>query len=396
MLAVAVGALVLGFVAGVFVSRDRERLLRTHHEAEVQSMERRFDETMARTMAEMKSATQEMLAQRQKEFAEANKGSLGQIVTPLRETIDKMQQTMADNTLKQTSMSSSMKVSLEAMMRQSEAAQRSTEELARLFKHGSKVQGDWGETVLTELLHSQGLTPGVHYDTQQSLRDEKGNTVRTEAGSTLRPDVILHLDEQRELIIDSKVSLSAFMDYVNAENEEDRRRALKAHVDSIRKHVKELAEKDYTSYVRPPKVRMDYVIMFVPHTGALWAAIGAQPDLWRKSMEHGVFIADEQTLFAALRIVTLTWRQIQQAQNHEEVYRLASEIVDRVGQFCKRYDAVGKSLQQAQKSYEEAGRKLAESGTQSIVVSARKLIKMGASQSEKNPVPELPENVLED
>lgn len=348
----------------------------------------RFDETIAKVTAQLKTATDEMLKQRQKEFAESSHTNLGQIVNPLRETIDNMKKAMNESTLKQTSMSSEMKANIENMMRQSEAAKKSADELARVFKHGSKVQGDWGETVLDELLESQGLTRGVHYDIQSVIRDADGYVVKSNEGSIMRPDVILHLDQRREVIIDSKVSLTAFMDYVNAEEEDKRQQYLKAHIDSIQKHVKELSAKDYSSYVQPPKVKMDYVIMFVPHTGALWTALHSQPDLWRKAMEKNVFIADEQTLFAALRIINLTWTQIAQAQNHERVYALANEMLDRVGQFMKKYQAIGKALENATKAYEDGEKKLLPGG-QSILQTCGKLEKLGAKQSDKNPLPQL-------
>ena len=202
----------------------------------------------------------------------------------------------------------------------------------------------------------------------------------------LRPDVILHLDESRDVIIDSKVSLSAFVDYVNAETEEDRQRYLKEHIASLNQHVKELSQKDYSSYVQPPKIRMDYVIMFVPHTDALWTALNIQPDLWRKAMEKNVFIADEQTLFAALRIINMTWTQIAQVRNHEKVFELANEMIDRVGQFMKKYEDIGSALEKAQKAYEEGGRKL-QPGGQSIITTCGKLQKRGARNSLRNPVP---------
>lgn len=352
-----------------------------HQEEAIRALKQEFDALIARMEAQTKSATDEMLRQRQKEFAESSHQNLGQLVNPLRETIDKMQQAMHESTLKQTELGSAMKENIERMIRQSEAAKLSADELARVFKHGSKVQGDWGETVLDELLTSQGLTKGIHYDTQV--------VIRTDEGSLLRPDVILHLDQQREVIIDSKVSLTAFMDYVNADTDADRQRFLRAHIESIQKHVKELAAKDYSAYIQPPKVRMNYVIMFVPHTGALWTALNAQPDLWRKAMEKNVFIADEQTLYAALHIINLTWTQIAQAQNHEKVFALANEMIDRVGQFVRKYEEVGKALAKAQTAYEEGGRKLAPQG-QSILTTAGKLIKLGAKQSDKNPI--LPTN----
>ncbi|WP_049769208.1 DNA recombination protein RmuC [Xylanibacter ruminicola] len=348
----------------------------------------RFNETMQKVTAQVKSATEDLLKKRQEEFAAASNENIGQIVNPLKESLDKMKRAMDESTLKQTEMGGEMKSQISIMMRQSEAAKKSADELANVLKHRSKVQGDWGETVLDELLESQGLTRGVHYDVQPYLRDKNGDIIVSDEGSKMRPDVILHLDKQREVIIDSKVSLTAFMDYANAENEEDRDRFLKAHVDSINKHVKELSTKDYSSYIKAPKVKMDYVIMFVPHTGALWTALNAQPDLWRKAMDKNVFIADEQSLFAALRIINLTWTQIAQAQNQEEVFRLANEILDRVGQFMKKYQAIGKALSNATEAYNDGEKKLQPSG-QSILQSCGKLIKVGAKQSVRNPLPQL-------
>ena len=358
------------------------------HSEATKAQQELFDETMARVSAQVKSATDEMLKQRQKEFAESSNSNIEQIVTPLRETIEKMKQTMSDSTLKQTELSSEMKANLENMMKHSAAAKESADELARVFKHRSKVQGDWGERVLGELLESQGLTQGVHYDIQATIRDAAGNVVRTDTGGNLRPDIIMHIDNSREIIVDSKVSLTAFMDYVNAETEEERQKYLKAHIESIQKHVKELSKKDYSSYIKAPKVKMDYVIMFVPHTGALWTALNAQPDLWRKAMEMNVFIADEQTLFAALRMISLTWTHIAQTENHKKVYELANEIIERVGMFMESYESIGKAIANAQKAYDEGGKKLAQNG-QSIIYSCTKLNKLGAKQSRKHPIKQI-------
>lgn len=387
------GALVGAIIAVLFCKRNNavlsvrlEEREKAHVDAVV-AMNRNFEETIAKVEAQMKNATATMLKERQKEFAESSNHDLGQIVTPLRETIERMKKAMDENTAKQTSMSGEMKANIEHMMRQSQAAKESADELTRVFKHGNKVQGDWGETILDELLQSQGLTNGIHYDTQATLRDAMGNTIRSDEGQKMRPDVIMHLDERRELIIDSKVSLTAFMDYVNAENEDDRQHFLKAHIDSLQKHVKELSQKDYSSYIKPPKVRMDYVIMFVPHTGALWTALNAQPDMWRKAMEKNVFIADEQTLFAALRVINLTWTQIVQAQNHEKVYELANEMLNRVGQFWKEYEAMGKALRKLNEAYDD-GRKKITDGGQSINTTATQLIKLGARQNDRNPLPQ--------
>ena len=355
------------------------------HELATKAQQELFDETMAKVTAQVKTATDDMLKQRQKEFAEASNSNLGQIVNPLRETIEKMKQTMSESTLKQTELSSEMRVNLENMMKHSAAAKESADELARVFKHRTKVQGDWGERVLSELLESQGLTPGVHYDTQATIRDAAGNVVKTDTGGNMRPDVILHIDSDRDIIIDSKVSLTAFMDYINAEDEDERQKHLKAHIESIQKHVKELSKKDYSSYIKAPKVKMDYVIMFVPHTGAMWTALNAQPDLWRKAMEMNVFIADEQTLFAALRMISLTWTQIAQTENHEKVYELANELLERVGMFMRSYESIGDAIKKAQKAFEDGEKKLTPNG-QSILQTCSKLEKLGAKQSKKHPI----------
>ena len=336
---------------------------KTHYEELLRSQQKHFEETLSRVTAEIKLSTDEMLKERQKEFAETSTHDISQIVTPLKESLHKM-------------------------MHQSELTMRSADELVRVLHHGSKVQGDWGETILDELLESQGLTRGVHYDIQSSIRESTGQTVRTDSGATLRPDVILHLDHQREVIIDSKVSLTSFIDFVNAETEAERQQYLRAHVESLENHVKQLARKDYSSYIQPPKVRMDYVIMFVPNTGALWTALRERPDLWRRAMERNVFIADEQTLFAALRIVALTWKQIEQAENQQRVFSLATEMMDRVGQFMKKYQLIGKALDTAAKAYEEGERKLQPTG-QSILQTCAKLQKLGAKQSSVNPLPQL-------
>lgn len=369
-------------------NEEAMRTLKVHYEEAVKDQQERFDTTMSRIVTENKAATEDLLKARQQEFTKTSTDNIGQIVNPLKETIKNMEEAMQKSSKDAVSINSALQENLKQMLEQSKAAQLTTEELTRAFKHQSKVQGDWGETVLTELLTSQGLTEGVQFDTQATIRNAKGETIKTEDGSLMRPDVILHLDQKREVIIDSKVSLTAFFDYVNAENETERQQFLKAHIDSLQKHVKELSKKDYSSYIQAPKVKMDYVIMFVPHTGALWTALNEQPDLWRKAMEQNVFIADEQSLYAALKIINMTWTQIKQAQNHEQVFKLANEMVDRVGQFVKKYEEVGNSLARAQKAFDEGKKKLEDKG-QSIVLSANKMIKLGAKQSQTNPVPEL-------
>lgn len=360
------------------------------HKAAMNMLQDRFNETMSKVTAQVKEETSEMLKARQKEFSETSNASLGQIVNPLKENIAELKKAMEDGNKEQAERNGEMRERIKSLMEHSDAARKSADELAAAFKHGSKVQGDWGEAVLEELLTAHGLTKGVHFDTQAVIRDKSGKVVRNEDNAMMKPDVILHLDDRREVIIDSKVSLTSYVDYVNAENEADRQKYLKMHVDSIKKHVKELSDKSYASYVQPPKVSAGYVIMFVPNIGALWTALNAEPDLWRKAAEFNVYITDQQSLYGALKIVSLTWTQLAQAENHERVYELAGEMIERVGLFLEKYDAIGTALEKATAEYNEGKKKLLPSG-HSITNTSGKLIKLGAKNSERHPVPTLPE-----
>ncbi len=354
-----------------------------------EALQKRFDETISKTVSQLQNSADEMLKQRQREFAESSNHNLGQLVSPLKEAMDKMKEAMDSNSQKQSEIGVEMRTNLSQIVAQSQAAKESADELTRVLRHSNQAQGSFGEIVLEELLSSQGLTRGIHFDTQTTLATDADDAGR------LRPDVILHLDQEREVIIDSKVSLSAFMDYVNAPNEALKKEALARHINSIEQHVKELTKKDYSRYVRAPKVCMDYVIMFMPHSAALWTALNAKPELWRKAMEKNVYIADEQTLFAALKIIQLTWQQIRQAENHEKVFDLANTMIERVGLFMEHYKKIGSALESAQKAYNSGNAKL-EDKKQSIPQTARQLIKLGARQSDKHPLPPEPKQLLDE
>lgn len=363
---------------------SKEEQEKVHREA-MAALQAKFDETISRVQAQIRTETENILKDRQKEFSETSTSSLGQILEPLKNNIKDLREAMNIGRQEQAGFKEAMKGHIDSLITQSKAARTSADNLAEALRRGSKVQGDWGETVLEELLSSQGLTEGVHFETQATMTDAGGRTLTNDSGSRMRPDIILHLDEHRDVIIDSKVSVSAYMDYVNAENDNDRNQYLKAHLASIHRHIDELAKKDYSGYVKYPKVSVGYVIMFVPNLGAFWTALGAEPDLWRRAADRNVYIADEQSLYGALKIVNMTWTQVAQVQNHEKVYGLASEMLDRVGQFMKHFDAVGDALDKAKDSYERGRNKLMPKG-QSILNTADKLLKLGAKDSVKNAV----------
>lgn len=327
-----------------------------NHSQAFAALQERFDETLAKVTAQMKAETGDMLKERQKEFAESSNKSIGQILDPLRENIEKLKETMAKGSIDQAKREGEMAEQIRALMAHSDAARKSADELAAAFKHGNKVQGDWGEMKLEELLESQGLIPGIHFDVQPTMKDADGKVLKNSDGNMLRPDLILHLDQRREVIIDSKVSMKAYVDYVNAENEVDRRRFLKEHIDSLKQHVRELSDKHYSDYIKAPKVSAGYVIMFVPNIGALWSALKEEPDLWRNAADKNVYIADEQSLYGALKIVKMTWTQIAQVANHEKVFELADEMIERVGMFLENYKKVGSSLKAAADAYKSSSK----------------------------------------
>ena len=412
IIAVAVLSAVLGIVIGFLMARVKSAVLQSQLEAEtrkvgevreeaerrIAEMEHRhenslneqrvhFDDLSKRLVAEAKNATEEMVKLREKQMAESGHATMEQLVNPLKETIAKMEKTMNETTLQQTNANSALKEVLKQSIASNDVAKRTAEDLVRAFKHDSKIQGDWGECVLEELLTALGLEEGVHFDVQASIRDAGGATVRSDTtGSLLRPDVIVHLDKTKDVIVDSKVSMKDFLDYVAAEGSDQRKELLKKHIESLKKHVKELSAKDYSRYVQSPKKTMDFVIMFVPRSAALWVALNEEPSLWRDAMEKNVFIADEQTLYAALRMIKLTWRQIQQAENQQKVFDLANEMLNRVGQFVKQMKVIGDSLDKAQKAYKTGMSKFAEKGA-SVVTTCRKLEQLGAKQDSNCPLP---------
>lgn len=355
----------------VIAARDKA------HEEAMTALKEQFTEALGQMKDQAKTATDELLKARQKEFKETSSEALGTLLNPVKEKMEELRKEMTANSDVHKNAQSAIKSDVENLMKYTGRVARSTDQLAAAFKYGNKLQGTWGETILEEILSSQGLTKGVHFDVQPTIVDADGHTVKSEDGSAMRPDVIIHLDRRREVIVDAKTSLADYVNYVNAENEEDRARYLRAHIDSIKKHVRELARKDYASYVQPPKMSAGYVIMFVPNMGALWTALNAEPDLWRWAADQNVYIADEQSLYGAIRIVQLTWTQVQQAENHEKVYALAGEMMDRVDKFLASYEDMGNALEKAMKAYGEAGKKLAPNG-QSITTTAIKLAKMGA------------------
>lgn len=361
------------------------------HRSDTEALEKRFADTIKALREQVENTTNTMLKQRQEEFSDASTKNIDSIVKPLKETIDKMKEEMAKNSTVQTTMSAEIKTNMEHMIRQSIEAQKSAEELTRAFKHESKTQGDWGEVVLSNLLTQQGFTEGKDFETQVVMRDEDGSVIQPDSGENLRPDVLLHLDDRRDIIIDSKVSMTAYIDYANATDDISKRLCLKEHIASLRKHVDELSAKKYTQYQINP--HLDFVIMFVPHVPALRDALQEDPTLWQDAMQKKVFIADEQTLYAALRIIRITWTHIDQEQNHKRIFELAQEMINRTGLFLEEYESMGQSLRDALEAFESSKKKLLPGG-RSIGTTANQILKLGLDNKKAGRKGKAPESII--
>ena len=355
------------------------------HDEAVKSMKQTFAETIDHLKANLKAATEDMLKMRQAEFTDINKQNMQSIVDPLNETIAKMKQAMDGYSKEQNEFSGSMKTSIQAIIQQTETARQSAIELTTALKHDTKMQGDYGEAILDEILSKQGFTEGIHYELQYVMKDEAGRELKGDDGKGLRPDVLFHIDTVRDVIIDSKVNLTDFINFANAETADERKMHLERHVKSIESQVKLLSQKNYFKYHKKTNTRMDYVIMFVPISAAWWEALRYKPSLWREAMDSNVYIADEQTLFAALRIIKLTWTQIAQVKSQKEIFDLVNQMIDRVGQFMKSYKAIGEAIGKAQDAYDKGYEKLTHGG-QSILTTTTNLLKLGGRDSKTNPV----------
>lgn len=355
------------------------------HNDAVESMKQTFNETIDHLKANIKAATEDILKLRQAEFTDINRQSMQSIVNPLNETIAKMKQAMDGYSKEQNEFSGSMKTSIQAIIQQTETARQSAIELTTALKHDTKMQGDYGEAILDEILSKQGFTEGVHYELQYVMKDEAGRELKGDDGKGLRPDVLFHLDTVRDVIIDSKVNLTDFINFANAETADERKAYLERHVKSIESQVRLLSQKNYFKYHKKTSSRMDYVIMFVPISAAWWEALRYKPRLWREAMDSNVYIADEQTLFAALRIIKLTWTQIAQVKSQKEIFDLVNQMIERVGQFMKSYTAIGEAIGKAKTAYEKGYEKLSPGG-QSILTTTGNLLKLGGRDSKTNPV----------
>lgn len=358
------------------------------HNAAIEAEKKRLQDAIELLKLDVKNTTSEMLKQRQAELQEQNSSNMQQIVNPLKESLQKMETALKENKSTQETSTADIKANIATLVSTTMRVSDSAERLSNALTSESKTQGCWGEQKIEALLTAIGLEKGLEYDAQEYLRDASGSiVVSTDTARRMQPDIILHLDEKRDLIIDSKVSLTAFVDYMNAATDEHKNLALAAHLRSIRAHVKELAKKNYAAYVKHPRQSVDFVMMFVPVNNALQLALDADQGLWREAMNQGVFIVGEQNLYAALRAVQVTWTTIKQNANHKAICDTAEELMNRVGDMLERVEDMGKKLEKVNEAYRAVMDK-SLLGRQNVLGSAKKLVKLGAKVSNAHPLPQ--------
>ena len=358
-----------------------------HLRKEVEEAKDSSQEERQKRDAQFMTMAQQVLERSSQKLKESNAETMTGITQPLKEAISEMRKAINDNTKDHTAQTASLKEQLRLMMETGREMSEKAEGLANVLRRDNKVSGNMGEIILGDLLASQGLTEGIHYEVQTRLRDEQGRPLRNDdTGREMQPDVILHYPQGQDVVIDSKVSLVAYERYVNAPTAEDKERALQDHIRSVRSHVAELARKDYSRYIKPPREAVDFVIMFVPFESSLQLALVNDPSLWREAFERKVFITGEQNLLGILHMIHLAWVQNLQAENQERVFGVAEQLLDRLGDFIQRYQKVGEQLEQARRAFDFSTNKLNE-GRQSVVQKANELKSLGAKENPNRKIP---------
>lgn len=358
---------------------QEQRILRQEQK---EQQEEQMRQQLSLIREQMNSASERILKQRADELSAVNKEQLSGILTPLQTHIQQMREAVERSDREHNSTMQRLDATIKTSIEQSRQVGERADKLAQALTGENKTQGNFGELRLKQLLEGMGLQEGEQFTLQETIRDKDGNVVYEEEGHRLIPDAILHFPDKRDVIIDSKMSFTAFEDYHNAETEAQRQDALKRHLTSMRNHVNELARKNYSKYIAEGHAKLDFVLMYVFSESALQLALSNDATLWKDAYDRGVIITGSQNLYTMLRVLEMTWKQVRQVENQQKIMECANMIVDRVQLFAERFENVKQQLQKTQDSFDKLESITAESG-QSILTPASRLLKMGASQNPK-------------
>lgn len=404
IITIAAAAVLLVAVACIFSmalksarkeKEDALALLRESYERTIAELKSAHEEALSRQIetvkAQVTAESEKMLKAREEELEKRARQTFEALTGGLDRNIKDMKEAFEQNRKTQTETSQSLKVNLENAVKnlreQTLSIGDKADSLADALRGKNKTQGNWGEIILDNLFRSEGMREGRDYDKEETLRDEQGNVITNEDTSKrMRPDYILHYPDGNDVIVDSKVVLTAADDYFRATGQAAKDDAMARNLAAIKDQVKNLSKKDYSRYLTPGRKMLDYVIMFVPVYSALRLAYEADRNLWHDAYNQGVLITTEETLMPFLRMIRIAWTSHEQIANQKQIIATAEMILARVSDFCTAHAKMGKKLEEAMEHYETCDKKIRERGT-SIVGAANKLINLGVPKNNKKPLP---------
>ncbi|MBO4625631.1 MAG: DNA recombination protein RmuC [Bacteroidales bacterium] len=362
------------------------------HEKALQMQQEAFSKQLEAVRSQLSAETEKLLKQReealQKKAEETFKtltGPLGKDLKAMQDSFDAQKRTQAEGT---ATLKTAVEQAVKHLQDQTSAIGSKADNLAQALKGQNKMAGTWGEIILYNMLVNEGMEEGRDFDKEETLRDAQGNVVYNEdSGKKMRPDYILHYPDKTEVIIDAKTSMEALSDWYAAEDPAVKDDAAQRNLLAIRTQIKSLSGKRYQDYVREGYKTLDYVIMFIPNYGSLQLAKTLAPNIFQEAYQQGVLITTEETLMPFLRMIRIAWTNYDQARNQEKIIKAAQTMVDRVYDFAKAHAAMGDKLHAAVEEYDKVSLKIGESGN-SILTSARQLIKLGVPKNPKKPLPD--------
>ena len=332
---------------------------------------------------QMQTTSERVLKIRQEELGTQNKEQVSKIIDPLQKSLKDMQEALDKSKEQQTEALTRLDETIKINMQKSAAIGETADRLTRALTGEVKIQGNFGELKLKQLLEDLELKEGEQFDTQETLRDKGGKGLKGDDGKGLIPDFILHFPNNRHVVVDSKMSLTDYERYMNAEDGSPEKSAfLKAHIDSVRAQVKRLARKEYTKYLPEGYNRLNFAIMYVPIEGALNLALLNDSSLWREAYDEGVMILGPQTMYMNLRVLEMMWTQVRQLKNQQAMMDAANAVIDRVQDFGIRFSDVESSMNDTIKKINKLKITTADSGA-SIITAAKNLLKAGARENKK-------------
>ena len=332
---------------------------------------------------QMQTTSEEILKRRQDELGERNKEQVSKIIDPLTQSLKSMREAFDKSKEQQNEALTRLDATIKVNMEKSAALGETADRLTRALTGEVKVQGNFGELKLKQLLEDLELKEGEQFDTQETLRDKAGKQAKGDDGRGLIPDFILHFPNNRHVVVDSKMSLTDYERYMNAEDgTPEKSEYLKAHIASVRAQVKRLARKEYTKYLPEGYNRLNFAIMYVPIEGALNLALLNDSTLWREAYDEGVMILGPQTMYMNLRVLEMMWTQVRQLKNQQAMIDAANIVVERVQDFGMRFIDVETSMNSTVEKMAKLKVSTAESG-RSIITAAKSLLKAGAKENKK-------------